>query len=353
MALTSRGKALVAGVAAVAVVGGGALVMSGNAGPINTIAAKVGITEPAPDPCPLTGVVPAGDKPVPTRPVLAVKVENTPDAYPLNGLDKADIVYEEVVEGGITRFIAVYHCGGATRVGPVRSVRTTDPKLLLQLGAHPLLAFSGGAPKVVNIAREAGVIELVEGDPAKAFTRDDPPREIPHNLFTNTQKLWAAAAKSDKQATAPQAVFTYDEETPKPSKKIASATIVFSSLATAEWRWQGGQWVRYLDGSPMTLENGDAIATDNVVIQQVKTVASTEFSDVADYPSPEVTVTGGGKAWVLRDGKLIVGTWERASEGDLTVFRTKQGEEIPLIPGSTFVELAPTGMFDATISFEK
>ena len=103
----------------------------------------------------------------------------------------------------------------------------------------------------------------------------------------------------------------------------------------------------------MTLENGDAITTDNVVIQQVKTVESTEFSDVADYPSPEVTVTGGGKAWVLRDGKLIVGTWERASEGDLTVFRTKQGEEIPLTPGTTFVELAPTGMFDATISFEK
>ena len=93
----------------------------------------------------------------------------------------------------------------------------------------------------MNIAREAGVIELVEGDPAAAFTRDDPPREIPHNLFTNTQKLWVAAAKSDKQATAPQPVFTYDQETPKPSKKIASATIVFSSLATAEWRWQGGQ----------------------------------------------------------------------------------------------------------------
>ena len=127
-------------------------------------------------------------------------------------------------------------------------------------------------------------------------------------------------------------MFTYDDATPKPSKKIASATIVFSSLATAEWHWERGQWVRYLDGSPMTLENGDAIATDNVVIQQVETEASTEFSDVADYPSPEVSVTGSGKAWVLRDGKLIVGTWERASEGDLTVFRTRKGDEIALDP---------------------
>lgn len=351
MALTPRGKALIAGVAVVAVVVGGALVMTGNAGPINTIARKVGISEPAPDPCPLTGLAPAHDKLVPDRPVLAVKVENTPDAQPLTGLNEADIVYEEVVEGGITRFISVYHCGGAPRVGPVRSVRTTDPKILLQFGEHPLLAFSGGAPKVVNLVRQAGVIELVEDDPAAAFTRDDA-RVVPHNLFTNTQKLWAAAAKADKQATAPQAVFTYDEETPKPSKKIASATIVFSGLATAEWRWEGGQWVRYLDGSPMALEDGDPIATDNVVIQQVE-VTESDISDVAGYPSPEVSVTGDGKAWVLRGGKLIVGTWERAAEGDLTVFRTKKGDEIALAPGTTFVELAPTGMFDATITFGK
>ncbi|MEO8475644.1 MAG: DUF3048 domain-containing protein [Actinomycetota bacterium] len=350
MALTSRGKTLIAGVATVALVGGGALVFTGNAGPVSTITTKFVGADP--DPCPLTGIVPTGDKPVPTRPVLAVKVENTPDSYPLAGLNEADIVYEEVVEGGITRFIAVYHCQGAPLVGPVRSARTTDPKILLQFGARPLLAFSGGAPKVVNIVRKAGVIELTEDDPAPAFTRDDA-RVIPHNLFTGTQKLWAAAAKAHKAATAPEPVFTYDEATPKPSKKTASATIVFSSLATAEWHWEGGRWVRYLDGSPMTLESGDEIAADNVVIQQVETTESTQFSDVADYPSPEVTVTGSGKAWVLRDGKLIIGTWERASEGDLTVFRTKKGDEIALTPGTTFVELAPTGMFDATITFGK
>jgi hypothetical protein len=103
----------------------------------------------------------------------------------------------------------------------------------------------------------------------------------------------------------------------------------------------------------MNLESGAPIATDNVVIQQVATTESTQFSDVADYPSPEVTVTGSGKAWVLRNGKVIAGTWERASEGDLTVFRTKKGDEIALKPGTTFVELAPTGMFDAKISFGK
>jgi hypothetical protein len=72
---------------------------------------------------------------------------------------------------------------------------------------------------------------------------------------------------------------------------------------------------------------------------------------VAGYPSPEVDLIGTGKAWVLRDGKLIVGKWERTDLDDFTAFRTKNGDEIALAPGSTFVELAPTGMFDAEISF--
>ena len=89
------------------------------------------------------------------------------------------------------------------------------------------------------------------------------------------------------------------------------------------------------------------------MIQQVKTVESTEFSDVAGYPSPEVTVTGSGKAWVLRDGKLIVGHVGARLRGRPDRLHDEEGDEIPLTPGTTFVELAPTGMFDATISFEK
>jgi hypothetical protein len=358
VALTSRGKALVAGGTAIALLGGGAaLALTGNApAPIQKALSDMGVAPDPVEPCPLTGETLGGDKQPPSRPVLAVKVENTPDAQPLAGLDQADIVYEEVVEGGITRFIAVYHCGGSTRVGPVRSARTTDPKVLQQFSERPILAFSGGAPKVVNTVRQAGVIMMTEGDPPAAFTRDDA-RVMPHDLFTSTQKLWAAGAKRDKgeREGAPRPAFSYDEEVQKPSKKVASVTIEFSttaSTATAEWRWQQGRWVRFLDGAPMALESGDPIVTDNVVIQQVKTVES-DIVDVAGYPSPEVEVTGSGKAWVLRNGRLIAGTWERSSDGDVTVFRTKKGDEIHLRPGTAFVELAPTGMFDATITFGK
>ena len=102
----------------------------------------------------------------------------------------------------------------------------------------------------------------------------------------------------------------------------------------------------------MALDTGEPIVTDNVVIQQVKTTES-DIVDVAGYPSPEVAVTGTGKAWVLRNGRLIAGTWERGSEGDVTVFRTKKDDEIRLRPGTAFVELAPTGMFDAIVTFRK
>ena len=127
-------------------------------------------------------------------------------------------------------------------------------------------------------------------------------------------------------------MFTYDTTVPKPSKKGLSATIVFSGLATADWRWQGGRYVRYVDGSPMKLEDGAPVATDNVVIQQVKTTQST-LHDVLGYPSPEVSMIGTGKAWVLRDGRVITGTWSRPGLGDITVFKTTTGDGIHLAPG--------------------
>lgn len=353
MALTSRGKALVAGGAVVAVLGGGmaALALSGNTP--DSVAGFVDDFVPGdqtpPEPCPLTGELLLPDEAPPDRPVLAVKVENTPDAQPLAGLQGADIVYEEVVEGGITRFVVLFHCDEANRIGPVRSIRSTDPAILAPFSEHPILAFSGGSKGVRTIVEDAGMTTMDEDSATKAFTRDDG-RIVPHNLFTSTKPLWAKAAKLAQGEPAPASPFAYSDEVPAPSKKARSATVVFSGLATAEWRWSKGHWVRYLDDSPMMLESGGAITADNVVIQVVKTTES-DFQDVTGYPSPEVDLTGKGKAWVLRDGKLIVGKWERFDESGFTTFLTKSGDGIALKPGTTFVELAPKGMFDAEISF--
>jgi len=339
MALTRRGKQVFGGAVTAGVVGVAALAFTGSApGPLQQAVDAVTGREPAPPTCPLTGEpTPKGNEV--TRPMLAVKVENTDAAYPLNGLHRADMVYEEIVEGGITRFVAVYHCRDAERVGPVRSARTTDPKILVQFQQQPLLGYSGGAPKVVKSLVDADVQQLTETSASAAFTRDAA-RVAPHNLFSATAPLWKAALADLDNPATPRGVFTFDDEVTELGKRARSVSIVFSTLSSTGWEWGGGRWTRQLAGAPMALEDGTPITAANVVVQFVE-VSQDTIRDASGSYSPVVEMTGTGKAWVLRDGRAIAGTWERASEGDLTVFRDKDGDEITLAAGVTWVELVP------------
>jgi hypothetical protein len=349
MALTSRGKRVAAGGAVAALVGVGALALTGNAPePIRKAVEAVTGVAAAPPTCPLTGAPTPGGAEAPDRSLLAVKVENTDAAYPLSGLDKADVVYEEVVEGGITRFVAIFQCRDANRVGPVRSARTTDPKILAPLQQEPLLGYSGGAPKVVKDLVGAGVVQLTEANTPDAFTRDES-RIAPHNLFTSTAALWRAGAKQVDDPATPRSPFTYGDDLPARARKAGSIDITFSSLSSTGWTWDGGRWSRLLAGEPMTLDDGSPVLAENVVVQIVEVTEDT-IVDASGSHSPVVEMTGSGKAWVFRDGRAIVGTWERDADGDLTTFRTKDGDEIALSPGVTWVELVPT---DGTVSFSR
>ena len=129
---------------------------------------------------------------------------------------------------------------------------------------------------------------------------------VPHNLFTSTKPLWAKGRSLAKNEPMPASPFVFGDDVPTPSKKTKRATVVFSGLATAEWRWAKGHWVRYLDGTPMLLESGGPITADNVVIQVVKTTRASSRTRQAT-PRQRSNLVGKGKAWVLRDGKIIVG----------------------------------------------
>jgi hypothetical protein len=339
VALTQRGK-IVVGVAAVvlaAVVVLVALALTGNApAPIQEIVDKA---TGKPTPCPLTGKLRTGGKGVLSRPMIAVKVENTDAAYPLAGLERADVIYEEPVEGSITRFAAFFQCKDAGRVGPVRSARTTDPKLLVQSSDAPLLAYSGANPKVENALDKAGVVSYTETSANAAYVRDGS-RSAPHNLFVSVKKLYGIARKSGVEFSLPDPIFRFDDEVPGPSRRRTSASVAFSPSNVVGWAWSTGSWVRQLAGEPMLSESGAPIAVDNVVIQEV-VVTDSNIVDVAGFPSPEVKLVGKGRAWILRDGRLIVGRWRRPSLGDVTVFETKGGDEIALAPGTTIVQLVP------------
>ncbi len=346
MSLTRRGRMAVSVVVALALFAGvgAAIAIGGSHNPVAKAFQRLtgnstSASPTPPAPCPLTGAAPKGGGTVPRRPALAVKVENTAAAYPLAGLDKADIVYEELVEGGITRFMAVFQCQDSKRVGPVRSARTTDPGILRQFDKHSPIAYSGGQKAVVNLLNAMGLIGLTETSTPAAFHRD-PARAAPHNLFVNTQAAFSAGRKRSSKGL-PSAVFAYSDA-PVGGKHVRSVSIQFSFSAFADWSWMGGKWVRMSGGAPMKLEDGTMISASNVLIQQV-VVTQGSLVDVLGNHSPEVTLIGTGRAWLLRDGRVIQGVWERAGYGSQTAFVAKGHGRMTLAPGVTWVELSPKG----------
>jgi hypothetical protein len=332
VSLTSRGKITIGVVAGTVVLAGfGALALTGNApAPLQRFVDT--LVEPRPEPCPLTGMELARGRDAPSRPVVAVKIGNTEAAYPLSGLHDADVIYEELVEGGLTRFVALYQCHAPTRVGPVRSARTTDPRILFQYGDDPIMAYSGASTAVTEYVDEVGVISLTETSANAAYTRDDS-RVAPHNLYVSLRSLYREAARAG-ETSSPDPVFAFAEELGSEGKRARTASVTFSFANTAEWRWSAGRWVRQFAGAPFALDDGEALAVDNVLIQEVVVKAGIGAS-------PDVTLTGSGRAWLLRDGRVVVGRWTRRSLEDVTEFRTRQGDDLTLKPGTVFVELVP------------
>jgi hypothetical protein len=265
-------------------------------------------------------------------------VENLPDARPQAGLKQADIVYEEPVEAGITRFIAVYQCRENDHVGPVRSGRITDIGVLTQFG-RPLFGFAGGANLVVKAIDDSPVVDLNVEVAPQAYERDSS-RLPPHNLYTGTGSLRSEVKASDGP---PEPVFSYEREAPDGAKRAKELHVPFSAYSDVIWRWQGGRWLRWHGTVAHELETGDQVSAENVVIQMVKTKQG-QVSDVNGVVSPEVVATGSGKALVCRNGRVIQATWSRPKISDVTRFEDRGGDEIPLSPGNTWVELVPTGI---------
>lgn len=288
--------------------------------------------------CPLTGEEVTNGN-VTGRTALAVKIENSPESRPQAGLNEADVVYEEPVEGGITRFIAVYHCASADRVGPIRSARFVDPVIARQFGPA-VFAYSGGIPQVIQRIADVGLQDVGYDTNPEPFVLD-PNRSAPHNVYSSTRTLLQAG--SDR-GSPPDEVFEHDEEPPsrEGSRRGRELHLDFSTSSNVFWRYQQnqGRYVRLHDDVPHTTEDGRQVAAANVVVMEVE-LRDTGIIDAAGNPSPEVVAVGSGRAWVLRDGRVIQGEWRRDAEGDVTQLVDRDGDVIPLAPGRTWIELFP------------
>ncbi len=296
---------------------------------------ELGIGEDAPPVCPLTGVE-AEDESLLERRVLAVKIENSPEARPQIGLVEADIVYEQEAEGGITRFNVLYHCEDSERIGPIRSARPVDPAILQQYG-DPLFVHAGSVDAVIEDVEAAGIEDINCNFEVDVCPRD-PNHTAPHDVFTSTDALRDAGKTP---GSAPEAVFTYDEEVPK-GKRGREVNLNFSPVANVFWRYRAnqGQYLRFHDDTAHDLEDGSQVAADNVVVMVVERF-DTRITDAAGNAVPNFEIVGSGDLYVFRNGKVIQGRWDRDEDSDKTQLLDRKGEEIFLAPGQTWVELFP------------
>ncbi len=259
--------------------------------------------------------------------VLAVKVDNSPQGRPWTGVDDADVVYVEPVEGGITRLLAVFASHLPPSVGPVRSFRESDIDVLSAYG-RPALGFSGNAPELNGLVASSPVLPVSAETVAGAYHRGR--GEAPHNLYADPKALLAAA----HGVAAPRDIGFRFGAAPAGGQPAADVVETIGSTKV-DLHAAAGRYTVAFDGSPTVTANGPA----TVVVQRVP-IRTSAIHDVAGAPSPTAVTVGRGPVDVLRDGKRWTGTWSRPSPNDPTTFTGADGKPLTFASGPVWVLLA-------------
>nr|WP_241681334.1 DUF3048 domain-containing protein [Pseudactinotalea terrae] len=336
----TRVRALAAVVAALLLLGGCAA-PRGN----KVMLIKVLVSEPvvvdkadAPDPVvpvtwPLTGVQTAE---VADRPALNVKIENSAAARPQTGLGSADVVWEEMVEGGITRLVAVFHSQVPGTLGPIRSLRPMDAAISGPFGG--LFVFSGGQRQFVNQVAATGLTMIShDGGDAGFYRTSD--RAAPHNVYGSTDDFLAAG--EGLIPPPPQFEFSRSPEDATALAGTAVSQVAISFPASDPgWTWDGETWLRTEGGQPATTTDSGQISAANVVVLRVQ-VRNSGARDPGGNPVPETILTGSGEAIVFTGGHKIEATWNKPEVGSVLTLTTADGEPVLLAPGNLWVELVP------------
>jgi hypothetical protein len=268
------------------------------------------------------------------RPALAVKIENTAKARPQAGLETADIVIEELVEGGITRFFAVFQSEVPELIGPIRSARLVDATLLPAFDG--VLLYSGGRSDV-EAAISGTAVRLTEGAPG-VFR--DSSRRAPSNLFARGEDVYATALERDPDLGPPPAWFTFDEEVPSGGEDGATIEISMSTQAVAGWTYDAslGGYLRDQNGTAQPTASEDPVVAANVVALGVESYQG-GCCDTAGSPYIVSRTTGQGRAIVLRDGRRYEAEWTRARAEDPFLLLVN-GQPFSLAPGASWLHLA-------------
>ena len=277
----------------------------------------------------------AGDN----KQILVVKIDDTNAAHPQIGVEFADVVYVEQVEGGLTRLAAIYTSKLPPLIGPIRSARISDIELLAQFGRVGF-AYSGAQSKMRPVIAAANLENLsAERNPPSIYGKD-PDRPGPVDMILKPDLLLERANANPKIRieTATASVFPFGDA-PKGETNTAVAKVKWPS-AKYELRWDSTneKWLIYFNEKPNMAANGEHLYADTAIIQIVSITPSI-YGDKFGEITPFSKTTGSGKAVMLRDGFSYQISWQRNLETDLTTWMSEDGGVANFKPGRTWIFL--------------
>lgn len=287
---------------------------------------------------PVNGL-PVEDPTLLERRVLAVKIDNHPNARPQSGINEADAIIEVLVEG-VTRFISVWHQSDSEFLGPMRSGRPTDAYLLPGLN-EPTFSISGAQGWVQNLIRSQGIHLTGEVKPA---TFRSSARRAPHNLYMNTNLMREYADSRDYPDVGPQAPIWEFGPLPAGGTEITSVRMNFSGNIV-NWTWGEAEsaWLRTVNGADSNYRDEDGtegrIAFPVMVALYGEAYTATPPGGGKGLPSTRSI--GTGKAFVFAEGRVIEGTWERETETDWFTITDEAGNVVPIPAGKIWISLVP------------
>ncbi len=288
---------------------------------------------PEPTYWPLTGLERTGD--APAHPVIVTKVDNTSSSAPQVGLGSADMVVEELVEGGYTRLAAFYYSKVPANIGPVRSMRASDIGIVPE-GAT--VVTSGAAPITIKRINGAGIPWITEG---AAGVYRETSRSAPYNLFARLHDI----AKRLKSKDEPPAYLPWGVGSDLPKGGKASTLTADFGAHSTTWAFQRGGYVN----TDSYAAQGDQFPADSVLVLRVK-VGDAGYRDPAGYPVPETKFEGTGAAMLFHGGRVIRGTWTKDGLTGALELATKDGE-LRVPAGHVWVELVPA--VNGNVTFAK
>jgi len=271
---------------------------------------------------------------VPESPIVVVKIDDTNEAHPQVGIDKADLIYIEQVEGGLVRLAALFSSKLPYYIGPVRSARISDIDLLAQFGKVAFF-YSGAQSKLYPVIKEANLFDIgAMHESPKIYTRD-PDRIAPYDMVLYGPEVKKRIADLDV-ATTKDFGFTFGDLVKK-GRKISSVKLNWPA-ASYSANWNGKAWDLLHNGKADVTSDGIQISPSTFIIQTV-VITDSEYQDKLGGVTPLSITVGEGTGWVLRDGFAIKAKWNRPDASSGTTWSDLDGNEIKMAAGQVWVAL--------------